>query len=86
MRKARDHPNMMVCHGRAYRAVYNPETGLFTLDHYGTEIVRVNTFTGAYEVGAGAFSASDRDAINSVFYYTGITEKAHIKNGEFLVD
>jgi len=49
------------------------------LFHYGTLIASI--VNGRAEIGSGAYSASDRDAINNFFEYHGVNKRVCIKNG-----
>lgn len=70
--------------GRSYRAMY--KNGQFQLTHYGTLILYTDENTREYQVGAGAWSASDRDAINSVLCNLGTGIHARIKNGDIITE
>lgn len=83
---AQRNPNKWVCKGRGYKAYYNPAQAEVTLNHYGTDIVRVNGWNETVWLGAGAWSKSDVDAINSVFFKYGIDKHARIQKGAIVVE
>lgn len=60
--------------GRVYRATWEEESEEFRLYHYGTLILKVTDPYGDQDIqiGAGAYSVSDRDAINSALWKLGI--------------
>lgn len=51
-----------------YRAEVKEDKNTFELYHYGTLIIRISSFIDSkiVEIGAGTYSTSDRDAINTV--------------------
>lgn len=62
------------------------EEGRFLLYHYGALIFAYLDPKGGIKkiaIGDGAYSGSDRDAINSMFYILRIGMKAGIRNGIF---
>ena len=75
--------------GRSVKMGYNwmakkDEDGRFQLYHYGTLIFAYSDPKDGKKMiakGDGAYSGSDRDAINSMFHILGIEMKAGIKGG-----
>lgn len=75
--------------GRSVKMGYNwmakkDEEGGFLLYHYGALIFAYLDLKDGIKMiakGDGAYSGSDRDAINSMFYILGIQMKAGIKSG-----
>ena len=78
--RSQRNPGRWVSGGRAYEMYTFPD-GRVKLTHYGTPIYRFDPKTGEYDTG-GAFSASDRDAINSMAWLTGVGG-ASIRFGKF---
>lgn len=78
------HAGEWVKGGRSYRAMY--KGGQFQLTHYGTLILYTNENTHEYKVGVGAWSASDRDAINTVFHNLGTGKRARVCKGDIIVE
>jgi len=70
--RSQANPGTWVRGGRAYEMYTYPD-GRVKLTHYGTPIYRYDPQTGEYDTG-GAYSASDRDAINSMAAITGVGE------------
>ena len=66
--------------GRNYRAMY--KDGKFQLTHYGTLILYTDEYAHQYQVGAGAWSASDRDAINTVMHNLGTGVRVRVCKGD----
>lgn len=77
-------PRAWVHAGRSYDARY--DNGKFELVHYGTSILNVDEGKLTYKIGADAWSASDRDAINSIFHLLGVGVRAHVHNGSVYVN
>jgi len=67
--RSRNNPGKWISGGRAYEMYTFPD-GRVKLTHYGTVIYRADPRTGEYEIGG--WSESDRNAINSLAYMTGI--------------
>ena len=65
--------------GRNYSALY--KDGRFQLVHYGTLILYTDERERQYQIGEGAWSASDRDAINTVMHNLGTGVHVRIKKG-----
>ena len=78
------HAGEWVKAGRNYRAMY--KNGQFQLTHYGTLILYTDENTRQYQIGAGAWSQSDRDAINTVLYNLGTGIHARIKKGDLITE
>ena len=70
--------------GRAYTGHYMD--GRFQLVHYGTLILFTDENTREYQVGAGAWSASDRDAINTIMHMLGTGKRARIYKGNLITE
>lgn len=70
--------------GRSYSAYY--KDGQFQLVHYGTLILYTDDVKRQYQVGEGAYSASDRDAINSVMHILGTGKRARIQRGYMITE
>jgi hypothetical protein len=68
--RSQSNPGMWIKGGRSYEMYTYPD-GRVKLTHYGTPIYRYDPKTGEYNTG-GAYSASDRDAINSMAAITGV--------------
>lgn len=81
---ARRNPREWMYAGRSYCARY--DNGDFELVHYGTPILRVDENKTQYTIGGGAWSASDRDAINSIFHLLGVGVRAHVHYGSITVE
>ena len=81
---ARRNPRKWMYAGRSYCARY--DNGDFELLHYGTPILRVDENKYKYTIGRGAWSASDRDAINSIFHLLGVGVRAHVHYGDISVE
>lgn len=79
--RSQNNPGRWVSGGRAYEMYTFPD-GRIKLTHYGTVIYRYDPVSGEYDTG-GAYSGSDRDAINSMAYLTGVGG-ARIRDGEFV--
>jgi hypothetical protein len=78
------HAGEWVKAGRNYRAMY--KDGKFQLTHYGTLILYTDEHTCTYQVGEGAWSASDRDAINTVFHNLRTGKHARVHKGYMIVE
>ena len=76
-----DHQFNVAMNYRAYTAMRN-NFGLM-VRHYGTLIIFIDP-EKKYIIGSGAFSASDRDAINSVLMVEGIDDRVHINHGKIV--
>ena len=76
-----DHRFNMTMTFRSYSAM-RTNFGVF-VEHYGTPIIFIDR-NKKYNIGSGAFSASDRDAINSVLIVEGIDDRVHINHGKIV--
>lgn len=68
--------------GRSYRARYS--RGVFELTHYGTLILVTDENRHTYKVGVGAWSASDRDAINTVMCNLNVGVRVRVHKGDIV--
>jgi len=77
-KKAIKNPNQWI-RKNSYLGYFDKKRGTFELAHYGTVIMRYDVATWA--IGKGAYSASDRDAINTILGEIGERSiRARIKN------
>lgn len=83
-KSARNHKGEWVRAGRSYSGHF--KDGKFQLVHYGTLILYTDEHAHEYQIGAGAWSQSDRDAINTVLYNLGTGIHARIKKGDFIAE
>ena len=81
-KSARNHRGDWVRAGRCYSANY--KDGKFQLVHYGTLILYTDENARQYQIGAGAWSQSDRDAINTIMHILGTGKRARILKGELI--
>ena len=79
---AKRHAGDWVKAGRNYRACY--KDGKFELTHYGTLILTTDENRRTYAVGVGAWSASDRDAINTVMHNLGVGVRVRVCKGDII--
>lgn len=70
--------------GRNYRAMY--KNGQFQLTHYGTLILYTDEHAHQYQIGEGAWSQSDRDAINTVLHNLRTGVHARIYKGNLITE
>lgn len=78
------HAGEWVKAGRNYSALY--KDGKFQLVHYGTLILYTDERARNYQIGAGAWSQSDRDAINTVMHNLGTGVHVRIKKGDLIAE
>lgn len=69
-----------VKHGCGFSAMW--KGGLFTLLHYGNEILAIDAEKRRARIGLLAYSDSDRTAINSALTLFGMNGRVGIRDGE----
>lgn len=83
-KSAKAHGGDWVRAGRHYTAQY--DNGKFQLVHYGTLILYTDENERVYQIGAGAWSASDRDAINTIMHVLGTGKRARVCRGDIIAE
>lgn len=78
--KAKRNVGVYVKQGSTYKAKFE-NNGEFELIYYGGLIFFSNEEKKQYFIGRKAYSASDRDAINSMMHILGIEQKYSIAGG-----
>jgi len=81
-KRAVRHAGEWVKGGRSYSAIYN--NGQFQLIHYGTLILFTDENKHTYQIGKGAWSASDRDAINTIMHNLGTGVRVRVRKGDII--
>ena len=81
-KKAKRNERTYVKQGCTYTAMYSK--GKFELIHYGAVIFGSDENTKVYYIGYKAYSATDRDAINSMMRILDINQKYQMRKGEML--
>lgn len=79
---AKRHEGDWVKAGRNYRACF--KKGVFELTHYGTLILTTDENARTYDIGAGAWSASDRDAINTIMHILDTGARVRVCKGDII--